>query len=81
MITVATFLIEGYRYAGLQNGGECRCGNDYGSHGKAPESDCKATCLGDRRMICGHFLKNSVYRGMAGASHYSVTCVTKSANI
>ena len=50
-----------YYYFGLQYGKECYCGNEFGSHGRAPEDECNMTCL-NTNQICGGILRNSVYR-------------------
>ena len=31
---------DGYKYAGVQDGDKCFCGNDYGLYGVRPESEC-----------------------------------------
>ena len=50
-----------YYYFGLQYAKECYCGNEYGSHGRAPEDECNMTCF-NANQICGGILRNSVYR-------------------
>eukprot|EP00026_Physarum_polycephalum_P012716 Phypoly_transcript_13043.p1 GENE.Phypoly_transcript_13043~~Phypoly_transcript_13043.p1 ORF type:complete len:193 (+),score=8.61 Phypoly_transcript_13043:77-580(+) len=57
-----TCYAHGYAYAGLQNANQCFCGNSYGSHGQAPNSDCNMHCSGDSSEICGAGWRNSVYR-------------------
>ena len=51
-----------YFYFGLQFGYECYCGNEFGSHGRAPEDECNMTCSHNREQACGGILRNSVYR-------------------
>jgi hypothetical protein len=41
------------RYAGLQDGNQCFCGNSYGSQGQAPITDCESYCVGDYSEFCG----------------------------
>ena len=41
---------------------QCFCGNQYGSHGTAPETDCNMQCNGDSSKICGGSWRNSVYK-------------------
>ena len=53
---------QGYDYAGLQARAYCSCGNTYGSHGLASESECDETCTGDTSQICGGGWRNSVYK-------------------
>jgi len=51
---------NGYQYAGLQNGNECRCGNSYGRYG--PDlSACNITCSGNANEFCGQSWHNDVY--------------------
>ncbi|XP_013393429.1 uncharacterized protein LOC106161105 isoform X2 [Lingula anatina] len=53
---------RGYRYFGLQDGEECRCGNSYGYYGKASsESECDHSCAGNSSQICGGNWRNGVY--------------------
>ena len=47
-----------YKYAGIQYGKECRCGNSYGSYG--PSTNCTMTCS-DGETGCGGYYANSVY--------------------
>ena len=54
-------LCKDYFYFGLQFGKECYCGNEFGSHGHAPEDECNMTCSG-KAYACGGILRNSVYR-------------------
>ena len=53
---------KNYLYFGLQNGGDCHCGNEFGQYGWAPESDCNMTCIQQRNTMCGGAFRNSVYR-------------------
>merc|ERR1711972_60190 len=50
----------GYYYAGVQFGKECWCGNEFGTYGKAPDSDCDMKC-NDGVYICGSTHRNNVY--------------------
>jgi len=51
--------LPGYRYAGLQSGTECYCGQSYGSLGESYfcDTDCP---VGNE--ICGGYLSNSIYK-------------------
>jgi len=49
----------GFKYAGIQDGQECWCGNTYGSHGSSNE--CGTECQGDPDLMCGGSLANDVY--------------------
>ena len=51
-----------YLYFGLQNGGDCHCGNEFGQYGWAPESDCNMTCIQQEDTMCGGVFRNSIYR-------------------
>ena len=56
---------SGYSYLGLQYGGQCFCGNEYGHSalgGKAAESECNLPCPGNSTEVCGAFAHNSIYR-------------------
>jgi len=44
-------LCQGYKYAGIQNGWECWCGQSYGRYGASDE--CTASCAGDENILCG----------------------------
>ncbi|CAH1776385.1 unnamed protein product, partial [Owenia fusiformis] len=52
-------LNEGYRYAGVQNGGQCFCGTSYGKNGSS--SGCNSQCQGDSTQICGGVWANDIY--------------------
>ena len=43
----------GYRYAGVQDGYQCRCGNSVGKHGTGSPETCRAPCRGNRLETCG----------------------------
>eukprot|EP00918_Siedleckia_nematoides_P094940 GHVU01208445.1.p1 GENE.GHVU01208445.1~~GHVU01208445.1.p1 ORF type:complete len:540 (-),score=106.13 GHVU01208445.1:74-1450(-) len=62
----------GFRYAGLQSGHSCFCGNRFGKHYRAREAECNTACKGNSKETCGGKLVNSVY--YSGA-HY-VGCRT-----
>ncbi|XP_035693304.1 uncharacterized protein LOC118427567 isoform X2 [Branchiostoma floridae] len=57
---------EGYRYAGLQYGKECFCGDSFGQFGAAPESECSTPCTGSSADTCGGNWRNSIYRTVTG---------------
>jgi hypothetical protein len=50
---------QGFRYAGVQYGQSCLCGNSYGRFGQA--NNCNMRCTGDGNQICGGVNANSVY--------------------
>lgn len=52
---------QGYRFAGLQNGKDCFCGNNvHRKHGKG--EDCNKHCTGNGGQLCGGEQSNNVYR-------------------
>lgn len=52
-----------FQYAGVQNGVQCFCGNQYGRRGvgKVDDNQCNKTCSGDNRSLCGGASRNSIY--------------------
>jgi len=52
---------DGYKYAGIQWGVECWCGNNYGRYGNASESTCNIICRGNKHHKCGGNWRNSVH--------------------
>ena len=61
------FMIQGFKFAGAQNGDSCFCGNICGSQGKADESHCDKDCKeGDKK--CGGYYRNSIY--FTGRTYY-----------
>ncbi|XP_062613310.1 LOW QUALITY PROTEIN: xylosyltransferase oxt-like [Saccostrea cucullata] len=50
----------GFRYAGLQYGRECWCGNSFGKHGTEGAS-CNQACPAKTSEMCGGYLTSSVY--------------------
>jgi len=53
---------SGYTYFGLQNHGQCFCGNGPDIGDRRPESECTSQCHANPRQICGGWSRNSVYR-------------------
>uniref|UniRef100_A0A1I8GZB9 WSC domain-containing protein n=1 Tax=Macrostomum lignano TaxID=282301 RepID=A0A1I8GZB9_9PLAT len=51
-----------FRYFGVQHSSFCFCGNSYGRHGRAADSDCNMACSGNNAQMCGGWGRNSVYR-------------------
>lgn len=56
---VATCRAKGFKYAAVQYGESCLCGNSYGKYGTA--DNCNMKCTGDSGQICGGYSANSVY--------------------
>jgi hypothetical protein len=63
---VASCVKTGYKYAGVQAGIYCFCGNAYGRYGT---SSCAAPCPGDARETCGGttWANNVFATGLSGA--------------
>jgi len=62
------------RFAGLQFYNQCFCSNSYGSHGKAPESECSYPCtVGGGN--CGAAYRNSVYNTEFPACNEKSDCM------
>ncbi|BAT72175.1 conserved hypothetical protein [Thermosulfidibacter takaii ABI70S6] len=53
---------KGFKYAAVQYGSYCFCGNSYGKYGKA--QNCNMLCSGNRKEICGGVWANSVYEAI-----------------
>lgn len=53
--------LAGYKYAGLQYGYLCFCGDKFGKYGRADDGDCDSLCFGDKTRNCGAFWHNSVF--------------------
>ena len=56
---VAICKSKGFRYAGVQYGESCLCGNSYGRYGAA--NNCNMACTGDPNETCGGGFANFVY--------------------
>jgi hypothetical protein len=55
-------MCNGFAFFGLQGGGECYCGNDYGNMGgRAADSECSMRCTGNPGAMCGNWGHNSIY--------------------
>lgn len=52
---------KGYKFVGLQYGGECWMGNDFGRFGQYDDSKCSQQCHLERDKTCGGSWRNSVY--------------------
>ena len=52
---------RGYRYAAVSDGGDCTCGNSYGSGGAANETECDLRCATWGAENCGGLKKDAVY--------------------
>ena len=51
---------KGFKYAGVEYGTQCFCGNSYGKYATA--NNCNMKCSGNLNEICGGFWANSVYK-------------------
>ena len=52
---------KGYKYAGVQYGKECFCGNDSHNFQIVPDSQCNMKCSGNKDEICGGSWRMNVY--------------------
>lgn len=52
---------KGFKYIGLQYGGECWMGNKFGRFGQYPDTACTMKCHLEKNVICGGSWRNSVY--------------------
>ena len=50
---------QNYRYAAIQYGDECRCGQEYGKYGQVSDDECDYLCSTAEK--CGGDNRNSVY--------------------
>ena len=57
----ATCSQQQYRYFGVQNGGECYCGNTYCRYGNADLVTCMMPCVMDSKQLCGGSWTNTVF--------------------
>ncbi|KAI0425016.1 hypothetical protein F5Y09DRAFT_322823 [Xylaria sp. FL1042] len=70
---------EGYMYAGLRNGSECRCGNQLPSDAhRLSADDCIAPCSGDPRLSCGGRDNVAVYSLISANSKSASPTLTNS---
>ena len=53
--------LAGYKYAGLQYGYLCFCGDRFGTYGKVDDAECDSLCFGDKTRYCGAFWHNSIF--------------------
>ncbi|XP_063407365.1 C-type lectin domain family 18 member A-like isoform X2 [Mytilus trossulus] len=54
---------KGFKFAGVEYGYECFCGNVLRKCRKRKESDCKTPCSGNKRQTCGGPWRISIYTG------------------
>ena len=60
--TCASFCLPTYKIFGLEYGGECWCGNTFGTGAVvAPATDCNMPCGGNHAEVCGSGNRLSVY--------------------
>ncbi|KAI5624498.1 WSC domain-containing protein 1-like isoform X1, partial [Silurus asotus] len=63
---------SGYRFAGLEYGTECHCGNRI-SAARARSEDCNLNCRSERDSLCGGVARLSIYKvdeGIPGHRRY-----------
>lgn len=54
-------LSKNYKYAGLQDGGKCWCGNTLIQKAKLQNISCNVFCIKEPNIVCGGTFKNSIY--------------------
>ena len=67
---IQTCSVKGYRYAGVQDGGACHCGDEYGRHGAADEQVCGLRCVAWASQNCGGAVANAIYKTETGEVHF-----------
>lgn len=72
--------ILGYKYAGVKNGGACYCGNDFGNHGEANETECDVRCVTYGAENCGGVETNAIYMTELGNEHLHIWSVLSMLN-
>ena len=66
----ACFVENNYDFAGVQNGGECRCGEEEPPISNLlDDSQCNQPCKGDPSIMCGAARKNKVFK-KSGKNHH-----------
>ncbi|VDI14319.1 Hypothetical predicted protein [Mytilus galloprovincialis] len=68
---------KGFKYAGVEYGFECFCGNVLRKDRKRKESDCKKPCAGNKRQICGGTWRISIYTASSNWKCYHYTLANK----
>ncbi|XP_052232745.1 multiple epidermal growth factor-like domains protein 10 isoform X3 [Dreissena polymorpha] len=64
-----------YKFSGVKAQTHCRCGNSLNYATQARESECYASCPGDRSQICGARWRINLYRHWGcPLGSYSVNC-------
>ena len=54
-------VIAAYKYAGLQYGYQCFCGDRIGKYGQVADGECNMDCPVEYMQTCGGRWRNSVY--------------------
>ncbi|XP_038056090.1 uncharacterized protein LOC119728088 [Patiria miniata] len=72
-----------YKYAGLEIGKECFCGNneDYNRHGKKDDSECQDRCTGNSDQICGKSRRISMYEISQGVCSNNIGPPTNGSHV
>ena len=63
----------GHKYAGVQYGNQCYCGNSFGKYDTA--DNCDMACSGDESQMCGGTWANMIY-GTGLECEYTMAVVT-----
>jgi len=61
-LCTTTCLSHDYRYAGVQEGNRCYCGQTFGKYGVFPadKQGCGSLCLGEKHIVCGDKNANTI---------------------
>uniref|UniRef100_A0A1I8HTR8 WSC domain-containing protein n=1 Tax=Macrostomum lignano TaxID=282301 RepID=A0A1I8HTR8_9PLAT len=64
----------GYKYAGLQGGNACYCGDSYGRYGKGDSTVCTKACTGNNKQMCGGAGYNLIFDTSVAVNIQSLGC-------
>ncbi len=64
---------QNFRYAAIQYGNECRCGQQYGKYGQVSDDECDYLCSTAEK--CGGDYRNSVYNVINLADQLKTGCL------
>ena len=53
---------KGFKFAGVQNGKECYCGNKFGKYKKLAIKKCSCKCKGNKKVNCGCKNTNLIFK-------------------
>ncbi|EJD47485.1 WSC-domain-containing protein [Auricularia subglabra TFB-10046 SS5] len=59
---------QGFKFAGVEYGQECFCGNEIVNQKKAADAECSTACAGDAKARCGAGNRVNIYQSTAATS-------------